>query len=89
MAPRGSVEDASLQPRLCASASCVSALASPEPPWARLAFQPRIDWLGGGVRGDCVVGEIEHIIGKYCDPPSARPRPAGDWPSEERLRQID
>ena len=54
---------------------------------ARLSFQPRINWKAGGVRGDCVAGEIEYILDKYCSPRERDPR--GRWPSEARLNAID
>ena len=69
----------------CTSLSCAGRFTKAEPAWAQLAFQPRIDWAAGGIRGDCVAGELEYIMGKYCSP---QPR-AGNWPSEERLNQID
>ena len=86
---QSAVEDALLQSRttLCTSISCVQKLDAPEPSWAKLDFQPRIDWAGCGVRGDCVVGELDYILDKYCDPHG--PLQSNAWPSEERLRQID
>ena len=58
-----------------------------EPPWAKLTFQPTINWKAGGVRGDCVAGELEYIWPKYCSPTELDPK--GRWPSESRLREID
>ena len=59
----------------CRSLSCASrGLESLEPSWADLTFQPNIDWNGGGVRGDCVAGELEYIMPKYCDPAPAENR---------------
>ncbi|KAL1499715.1 hypothetical protein AB1Y20_012413 [Prymnesium parvum] len=75
-------------PPLCTSVQCAAPLGREEPSWAQLSFQPRIDWSRGGVRGDCVAGELEYILPKYC---AHHPRraAAGGWPSEERLRRID
>lgn len=53
----------------CASIHCAERLESREPAWVNLTFQPGIDWLGGGVRGDCVAGELEYLWPKYCSPP--------------------
>ena len=39
------------------------------------------------MRGDCVVGEIEYLMDKYCSP-NTQSSSIG-WPSEERLEQID
>ena len=69
----------------CNSLSCAKRHESLEPSWADLRFQPNIDWAGGGVRGDCVAGELEYIMPKYCDP---TPR-AGPFPSLERLASVD
>ena len=38
------------------------------------------------MRGDCVAGELEYIMPKYCSP---RAKTAGGWPSEARLREAD
>ena len=63
--------------------------------WADLTFQPSLDWKGGGVRGDCVAGELEYIMPKYCDPVprdgSAATLRKGEvpFPSEQRLAEID
>ena len=89
-----STVESTLQPALeplCAEASCAHRLASIEPPWVRLAFNPRIDWHGGGLRGDCVVGEYQYIIDKYCTPSSTTMSAAVPtaWPSEARLRAAD
>lgn len=77
---------------LCTELSCTRKLRSLEPAWAKLAFQPRINWQAGGIRGDCVVGEIEYIEHKYCEPTSTirkhDPR-ISLWPSEERLEAAD
>ena len=67
--------------------SCVAKLRSIEPEWVRLSFQPRIDWRGGGVRGDCVVGEYEYIMA-YCQAPGRRAK-AVPGPSWERLWDAD
>ena len=48
----------------CNSLSCAKRHESLEPSWADLRFQPNIDWAGGGVRGDCVAGELEYILPK-------------------------
>lgn len=83
----------------CADLSCARRHAALEPSWSELAFQPRIDWRAGGIRGDCVAGEIEYLRGKYCEGGAAsRGRPSGAgaaaaattrWPSLERLSAID
>jgi len=70
----------------CESLECAARLGVSEPSWVDLTFQPRIDWRGGGVRGDCVAGELEYIMPKYCSP---RAKTAGGWPSEARLREAD
>ncbi|EOD39388.1 hypothetical protein EMIHUDRAFT_439876 [Emiliania huxleyi CCMP1516] len=70
----------------CESLECAARLGVSEPSWVDLTFQPRIDWRGGGVRGDCVAGELEYIMPKYCSPRAKR---AGGWPSEARLREAD
>ena len=62
--------------------------------WADLRFQPSLDWIGGGVRGDCVAGELEYILPKYCDPvprdgAAALRRGEKPFPSEKRLAEID
>ena len=76
-------------PPPCGSLSCTTKLSNLEPPWVKLAFQPRIDWRGGGVRGDCVVGEYEYIMPAYCSPPGQPQSVRGNWPSEERLEAAD
>ena len=48
----------------CNSLSCAKRHESLELSWADLRFQPNIDWAGGGVRGDCVAGELEYILPK-------------------------
>jgi hypothetical protein len=73
-------------PPPCNSLSCAGRFTAQEPTWAKLSFQPRIDWHAGGVRGDCVAGELEYIMPKYCSP---RVPPARNWPSEDRLNQSD
>lgn len=70
----------------CNRLSCAKHFDKAEPSWANLTFQPRIDWRYG-VRGDCVAGELEYIMPKYCSPRPTDPR--GRWPSEERLYQAD
>ena len=72
-------------PPTCTDLHCAARFTKVEPEWAQLSFQPRIDWHAGGVRGDCVAGELEYIMPKYCSPV---PR-SGNWPSEERLNAID
>ena len=74
--------------RLCTTADCTHQLANLEPSWVDLDFNPRIDWHHGGVRGDCVVGELEYIKDKYCRPEGA-PSTPHNWPSEARLRHAD
>ena len=74
---------------VCTELSCTKKLRSLEPPWVNLAFQPRIDWSAGGLRGDCVVGEIEYISRFYCDPPGTQPTFRGKFPSEDRLDAAD
>ena len=84
--PSQSAQQQLLQPPpTCTSLSCAGRFTKSEPEWAQLSFQPRIDWAAGGIRGDCVAGELEYIMGKYCSP---IPR-AGHWPSEDRLNRID
>jgi len=73
---------------LCTSLKCATRHQALEPSWANLTFQPTIDWKAGGVRGDCVAGELEYIMPKYCSPEPLKAMP-GTWPSEERLKQID
>ena len=78
----------------CNSLSCAKRHESLEPSWADLRFQPNIDWAGGGVRGDCVAGELEYILPKYCDPvprdgTAALRRGEKPFPSEQRLAEID
>ena len=79
----------------CNSLSCAKRHESLEPSWADLTFQPSLDWKGGGVRGDCVAGELEYIMPKYCDPVprdgSAANLRKGEvpFPSEQRLAEID
>ena len=73
-------------PPPCTSLNCAGRFTKQEPPWADLTFQPNINWEKGGVRGDCVAGELEYIMPKYCSP---RPPRARNWPSEERLNSID
>ena len=85
-----SAADNALLPRpLCTHAACTEKLASLEPPWVDLSFQPRIDWRGGGVRGDCVVGEYAYIMNKYCSAQPASAGQLGHWPSEDRLIAAD
>ena len=72
-------------PPVCTSLSCAGRFQEVEPQWADLKFQPNIDWKAGGVRGDCVAGELEYIMPKYCSPIERK----GNWPSEQRLNQID
>ena len=72
---------------VCTSLSCAKRFSAEEPSWADLSFQPGINWKLGGVRGDCVAGELEYIMPKYCSPPAREPR--GPWPSEARLNEID
>ena len=43
----------------CNSLQCAKRFNKVEPEWAQLSFQPRIDWKAGGLRGDCVAGELE------------------------------
>ena len=78
-------------PPPCTELSCTTKLQTLEPPWVRLDFQPRIDWRGGAVRGDCVVGEIEYILPAYCSPPGQTRRwgTRVNLPSEERLEAAD
>ena len=63
--------------------------------WADLTFQPSLDWKGGGVRGDCVAGELEYIMPKYCDPvprdgtAATLRKGEAPFPSEQRLAEID
>mmetsp|Transcript_15089 Transcript_15089/g.32231 ORF Transcript_15089/g.32231 Transcript_15089/m.32231 type:complete len:443 (+) Transcript_15089:256-1584(+) len=75
---------------LCTSIDCATRHTVLEPGWVNLSFQPAIDWKAGGVRGDCVAGELEYIMPKYCSPSwqSARKASAG-WPSEDRLIKAD
>lgn len=78
----------------CNSLSCATRHESLEPSWADLRFQPNMDWAGGGVRGDCVAGELEYILPKYCDPvprdgTAALRRGEKPFPSEQRLAEID
>lgn len=72
-------------PPPCTSLTCAGRFKAEEPAWADLTFQPGINWHAGGIRGDCVAGELEYIKPKYCSP---HPR-VGNFPSEERLNQID
>ena len=72
-------------PPPCTSLSCAARFTAVEPAWAELTFQPGIDWHAGGIRGDCVAGELEYIMPKYCSPQPRR----GNFPSEDRLNQID
>jgi len=88
------LQEALPPPPPCTSLSCTRKLRNLEPPWVNLSFQPRIDWKAGGIRGDCVVGEIEYISIFYCDPPSKPasghlPTAHSNWPSEERLELAD
>lgn len=81
-----------LAPEQCTQLSCAKQHSKLEPSWAQLAFQPAIDWKNGGVRGDCVAGEYEYIIDKYCSPQPKKPPPFGypSWyPDEKRLAQVD
>ena len=73
-------------PPPCNSLACAGRFTEKEPAWAELTFQPGINWKAGGVRGDCVAGELEYIMPKYC---SRHRLPRGNWPSEERLERID
>jgi len=74
----------------CTSLSCATRHESLEPSWADLTSQPNIDWAHGGVRGDCVAGELEYIMSKYCDATPRKPRRGEKpWPSEERLAELD
>eukprot|EP00908_Phaeocystis_cordata_P015524 Transcript_26678.p1 GENE.Transcript_26678~~Transcript_26678.p1 ORF type:complete len:354 (-),score=140.53 Transcript_26678:492-1553(-) len=77
-------------PPPCNRLSCTTKLQSLEPDWVQLSFQPRIDWKGGGVRGDCLVGEYQYMMqSPYCTPPG-QPAPTGKkWPSPERLEAAD
>ena len=82
--------DGALTP-LCLNGVCGQRLATLEPSWVNLSFNPRIDWKHGGMRGDCVVGEYEYIIDKYCSPDNTdgTDEDRHDYPSEARLRAAD
>jgi len=77
-------------PPPCTRLECTTKLQSLEPDWVQLSSQPRIDWAGGGVRGDCLVGEYDYMMmSPYCTPPGL-PTPTGKkWPSPERLEAAD
>ena len=77
-------------PPPCTALECTTKLQSLEPDWVQLSSQPRIDWAGGGVRGDCLVGEYDYMMkSPYCTPPGL-PTPTGKkWPSPERLEAAD
>ena len=77
-------------PPPCTKLECTTKLQSLEPDWVQLSSQPRIDWAGGGVRGDCLVGEYDYMMmSPYCTPPGL-PTPTGKkWPSPERLEAAD
>jgi len=77
-------------PPPCTRLECTTKLQSLEPDWVQLSSQPRIDWAGGGVRGDCIVGEYDYMMkSPYCTPPGL-PTPTGKkWPSPERLEAAD
>lgn len=77
-------------PPPCTKLECTTKLQTLEPDWVQLSSQPRIDWAGGGVRGDCLVGEYDYMMkSPYCTPPGL-PTPTGKkWPSPERLEAAD
>ena len=61
----------------CTKLECTTKLETLEPDWVQLSSQPRIDWAGGGVRGDCLVGEYDYMMkSPYCSPPGL-PTPTG------------
>ena len=79
-------------PPACTSLSCAGRFNKAEPEWGELAFQPGINWAAGGLRGDCVAGELEYIMDKYCSAPGRPPHPLArrhKFPSEERLNALD
>ena len=91
-----------LMPEQCTDLDCARRHESLEPSWAELSFQPAIDWRNGGTRGDCVAGEYEYIIDKYCAAPArgsargsastkrlAKHGELGWYPSESRLAEVD
>jgi hypothetical protein len=86
----GSAADlsAGLTATRCASLDCAKWLESREPAWVNLTFQPGIDWLGGGVRGDCVAGELEYLWPKYCSPPTVRFVPCGGGHADAQLSSF-
>ena len=77
-------------PPPCTKLECTTKLKTLEPDWVQLSSQPRIDWQGGGVRGDCLVGEYDYMMkSPYCTPPGTPTPTSKKWPSPERLEAAD